>query len=459
MGHTELVSLHVGTAEAVITPPVGLRLLGPLERSTGVHDDLLARSVVLDDGHTTVALVFLDLIGLDLALSHRISDEITNRTGIANVLINCTHTHSAPFTIPWSAEGREEYENEARGWLDQLVSSVAEIAVEAAGRKRESSVRVGRAEAQVGMNRRLPTEKGIEMQPNPDGPVIKWVDVLAFDAIGGGQKVVLATHAAHPVIVHGASTLISADYPGFAVEEVRRLLGGDVTAVFAQGCCGNINGEPLQGGIEAAREAGSDLARAIIEACENAQAIVSPRIGTCSEHITLPLQELPTADQCRHLVRDQEELLKAAPDDFVEQWYARNNVLCSQQLCLIVDRGKQPAGVRFEINGLTLGDDFCLVAMTDEVFCDFQLWTGAYSPFKHTMVWAYTNGCEMYIPTDSALALGGMEAASAPTPGYTSGLYYHNRLALRTGAEALVKKGIEKVMACLPQAADFKNSV
>lgn len=458
MGNMERFILGVGTAETVITPPVGLRLLGPLERSTGVHDDLFARSIVLDDGHTTVVLVFLDLIGLDLPLSHRISDEITNRTGISNVLINCTHTHSAPFTIPWSVEGREEYENEAQGWLDQLVFSVAEIVVEAAVRKRQSSVRVGRAEIQVGINRRMPTQEGIVMQPNPEGAVIKWVDVLVFDALSGDQKVIVATHAAHPVIVHEASTLMSADYPGFAVEEVRRLLGGNVTAVFAQGCCGNINGKPLRGGIDAARAAGSNLAHAIVEACEKADTIASPRIDTSSECITLPLQELPTIDQCRQLIRVQEDLLKAAPDKFVEQWYARNNVLCSRQLCDIVEKGKPPEGVKFEINGLTLGDDFCLIAMSDEVFCEFQLWTGAYSPFKHTMVWAYTNGCEIYVPTDSALALGGMEAASAPTAGYTSGLYYHNRLAIKVGAEALIKKRIMEIMAHLRQARDLQSS-
>lgn len=442
--------MMVGAAEAVITPPVGLRLLGPLERSTGANDELYARSVVLGDGTTTAALVFLDLIGLDLPLSSRISAEITKRTGISIVLINCTHTHSAPFTIPWSVEGRDEYDAEAQEWLDRLVATVAKTAAEAASHKQESTVRHGRAKAQVGMNRRMPTDKGIEMLPNPDAPVPPWVDVLVFEAVEGGRKVIVASHAAHPVIVHGASTLMSADYPGFTVEGVRKLAGHSTFAAFAQGCCGNINGEPLRGGIDAAREAGHELARSIVEACESATVIESPHIRVASEAVLLPLQELPTPAQCSQLVRDQEELLRAtAADDFVKQWYARNNVLCSKQLCKMAEEDLQPEGIEFEINGLALGDEFCLVAMTDEVFCDYQLWADENSPFRHTMVWGYTNGCEVYIPTDSALALGGMEAASAPTVGYTSGLYYHNRLALRSGAEALIKRGMESVWARL----------
>jgi hypothetical protein len=36
-----------GASETVITPPVGVPLIGCIQRSTGVHDDLLARPLVL----------------------------------------------------------------------------------------------------------------------------------------------------------------------------------------------------------------------------------------------------------------------------------------------------------------------------------------------------------------------------------------------------------------------------
>jgi hypothetical protein len=55
------------------------------------------------------------------------------------------------------------------------------------------------------------------MAPNPHGVVLPWVDVLSFEDPEGRPVAVLFNHAAHPVIVHAASTLITADYPGFAV--------------------------------------------------------------------------------------------------------------------------------------------------------------------------------------------------------------------------------------------------
>jgi hypothetical protein len=42
------------------------------------------------------------------------------------------------------------------------------------------------------------------MARNPNGAVPPWVDVLAVESIEGKPIAVLFSHAAHPVIVHGA---------------------------------------------------------------------------------------------------------------------------------------------------------------------------------------------------------------------------------------------------------------
>jgi hypothetical protein len=63
------------------------------------------------------------------------------------------------------------------------------------------------------------------------------------------------------------------------------------------------------------------------------------------------------------------------------------------------------------------------------------------------MVWAYTNGCESYLPTDDALALGpqgGYEAA--PAPAIAAGLCYRARLAPRIGVEQQVREGLRRVL-------------
>jgi hypothetical protein len=59
--------LRAGAAKAIITPPVGYPMGAWLLRrglSTGVHDHLYAKALVLDDGARQIGMVALDLTGI-----------------------------------------------------------------------------------------------------------------------------------------------------------------------------------------------------------------------------------------------------------------------------------------------------------------------------------------------------------------------------------------------------------
>ncbi len=121
-------NLLAGAAELVISPPVGAPTLGTIQRSTGVHDDLYARALVLNDGRKRVAILSLDLIGMDFALADQIRGAIAARTGIAIALVHCTHNHSAPFTIPWSVLGPRWLSGPGKAWHDGLAGKLADLA-------------------------------------------------------------------------------------------------------------------------------------------------------------------------------------------------------------------------------------------------------------------------------------------------------------------------------------------
>src|SRR5713226_6008226 len=95
--------LLAGAATAVITPTLGVSLCGSmLDRSAAnIHDELHARSLVLDNGETRLALVVLDLIAARKEWLSEIKHQVHSFTGIpmTNVLISCTHTHSAPTPV------------------------------------------------------------------------------------------------------------------------------------------------------------------------------------------------------------------------------------------------------------------------------------------------------------------------------------------------------------------------
>jgi len=455
--------LMAGTAEVIVTPPPGAPLLGPIQRSNGVHDDLYARALVLNDRQQRIAILCLDLVGMAFALADEIRCAIRERTGITVTLVNCSHNHSAPFTIPWTVLGPRWLSGPGKSWRDGLAPQLAELVSQAAARSEAAVLRTGRAPVQIGTNRRLPTELGIVMKPNPTGPVVPWVDVLRVDRLDGSPAAILFSHAAHPVIIHGSSRLISADYPGFATRKLKDRFGGNVLTMFGQACGGNINADPLQGGFAAADHVGTVLAEAAFQAACTSQALPPFEFSVGFINTELPLQPLPTYQECAHALREAEDRLDerlwrlqdqvgsaesqqrslAAHDaEEGEAWWLMDTVLCLRDLLDKIEHHDEHP-LRFEAYMLRVGDHWSLLAATHELFAEYQLTLDKTAPTKHKMMLAYTNGCESYIPMDRDLALGGYEAANFSADG--AAFRYPHRRALRLGCEQQIIKQLQSL--------------
>ena len=77
--------LRVGVAKADITPPVGTRMAGYIQRrfvSKGIHDRLFAKVLYLSDNQTEAALVSIDSLAVDRKLTRTIRDRIEQTMGI-----------------------------------------------------------------------------------------------------------------------------------------------------------------------------------------------------------------------------------------------------------------------------------------------------------------------------------------------------------------------------------------
>ena len=92
--------LRAGAAAVAITPPVGIPMAGYYSErgASGIHDDLFAKAIVIEQGGTTAALVALDLIAAprDLVEDAARAIERTCRVPGANVMISATHSHTGP---------------------------------------------------------------------------------------------------------------------------------------------------------------------------------------------------------------------------------------------------------------------------------------------------------------------------------------------------------------------------
>ncbi len=100
-----------GVSQTIVTPESrGTFLIGPMQPSTGINDELWARVLVLSDGRNQIAILTLDYLGFDFAYNDVLIETISQSSGIpiTNIMINCSHTHSAPITIPWGPWEKEK---------------------------------------------------------------------------------------------------------------------------------------------------------------------------------------------------------------------------------------------------------------------------------------------------------------------------------------------------------------
>ena len=215
--------LRAGAAKVDVTPARGQLP----ERFLGVLDRIHVRALVLDDGRTRVALVSVDVIGIETGLWREVAGRVEAETGIAaeRLLLFASHTHSVPAEL-------------GAGFVDAIVAAVRRAVTVL----RPATLAVGSGACHVNVNRNLfdPLTHQWREGRNDEGPSDKTVTVLRVDDAAGAPVAVLFHYAVHAVVT-GLLDLISADIPGAASRHLEEALGNDAVALWASGCAGDQN--------------------------------------------------------------------------------------------------------------------------------------------------------------------------------------------------------------------------
>jgi neutral ceramidase len=437
--------MNVGAYQQDITPPVGMMIAAPDRQSVGVHDPLFLRAMVLDDENASqLAIVSCDLIGAGFDAVQQVHDAVKAATGIEHVLLNFAHQHSSRWLLPLGG-GESDAE---KAWQDSLHETIVQIIAEAKAAAVPATLKAGRADAQVGFNRRIVLDGGqIHMGDNRDGAVVPWVNVLVAQRIDDGKPIsVVFEHAAHPVIVPDTSNLISADFAGAAVARVNEAIGGDCIAMFAQGCGANINAHPLRSSHDNADAAGRKLGDAALEAIASAVPITADTLTVRSARVDLPSQPTLSMEVWQQTVDNLELDWKRGtesgrPVDWITEEVYRDTLKALDTLKDAIEAGETPEPHRMDATVAALGDEWGLVSFGGEIFCEYELWADSAAPFTNTMTFGYTNGIGGYIGDDASLAMGdrgGYEAGSAPC-------WWASNLgrAMAVGTEQRIREAVE----------------
>jgi neutral ceramidase len=399
------VALRLGVGRADITPGTDVRNWVTGKAYGAVLDPLAVQVLTLDDGVTKAAVVRWDLTDVSESARDEVRRVIETATGIpgGNILVNASHTHSAP----WSPVYRDGYRGRERdnwwalrympaqndhppfrAWMQRLLDASVEATKAALAAARPASMSIGRVSvAEYLYNRRprapawgLAEPKAVRTMAasSPDwnaavltggstfGPMDRTLSLLWLRAEDGKNLATLYHTSVHSVSIYPSNPGISADWPGPASAAIAGAFGGE--ALFLQGTCGDIT--PWRRGPQAVAEMAEAFVKKAREAEKFAVRLAPRAIRTARATIDLPLTPAARARTGTESVAAEVQVIVCGPLAFV--------------------------------------------ALPGEPLTDLGTAIREQSPFPQTLVLGYSNGMGVhYVGMPGEKARGGYEAGVA----------------------------------------------
>ena len=307
--------LSAGVAKRTVTPPTWVPYLTSSGNGTcapfeGVHDDLHARALVLDDGAQAVAVLAVDSIGYDNAIlgaerdfTRELRKRVASATGLAEgaLMLVATHSHSTPETIGLTTFRETPGVPE---WVEAHLEDLVATVVAAWHNRTPVRAYAGKQQVQgVARYRRILLEGGAMSRRgtlSPDARVAapcetdEDLSTLYLETETGNPYAALLNYTAHPVIAMLLPP-VSADYPGAAAACVEAALPGAVCLV-TNGATGNVNSVYVTTSFEDVASVGQALGQGALETIarlRQGEALRETGIAVCSEEVILDARACP----------------------------------------------------------------------------------------------------------------------------------------------------------------------
>ena len=421
------MKLHAGAATSNITPWLGVTMPGSFRPRYGedVHDELLAKALVIDNGDVRIAMVTCDLIAIPEAVANAVKARIKERCGISPecVMVNATHTHSGAGVSNLLGVGEDEGYTT---WLPLKVADAVELAV-----KRIQPARAGFAsvmEDRISFYRRWLMKDGtVRMNPglnNPDrvrpmGEIDPELAMMYVEGVDGTPISVVASFSLHYVGTGGVGQ-VSADYFGQFFNLMRHYLGGNCVPILWNAASGQINNNDYSGeriwqdrGHTRARRMANVLAGHVLTEIQlmdlDEKLALKAVTGTLEfSRKVITETDLDIAEQILAGGYEYEEgpfswvVGQPVPKDRVDV-YARQ----CQRLAALPEQMTAP------VQAIRLGDA-AILALPGEIFVESGLRIKAQTSASPLMLVSLANGYIGYVCTDEALIReGGYETWAA----------------------------------------------
>lgn len=417
--------------EIACTPPLGGDMPGyPYVRAAeDVLDDLYVKSLVVDDGETTIAILVIDACNLVPGLCQAVTERINAYTGIKpeNVMICANHTHRG---VPIQKGGSRAMERD-EAYTDVFFRLVADCATLAWRRLEEAVPRYASGTVEgISFNRIYLMKNGtLRTNPgrlNPDiirpvGPVDTELPLLVFENGEGRPMGAVINFACHQDCL--SENAYTGDYSSILAKELKKTYGPDFVSLFLVGACGNVNAQDVTKPLipDLYIRMGRKIAVEAQSVIRRAQPVSGAKIRCQRETLRMG-KRVSTPEYLR------EKMLEYALGNHAD--WIRDLVYYHT-----LDNGGQRELV---VQCIRIGD-VMIYALPGEMFVEFQIAIKKHSPCGKNIIAELSNCRTGYIPTKDMFDHSGV---------YESKLSSYTCLVPEAG-DRIVEKALELADLCM----------
>ncbi len=196
----------------------------------GVIDPQYAHAVYIDDNSSRggILLISLDVVGLlnkDVNIIRQNLKEFCEKTGCRKIDVMSTHNHAGIDTMGiW---GKLPFTGKDPKFMEILFDGVKKAAFEAYESRKNGNLYLGTIEVP-------------DMQEDIRTPIVysKTLTRFRFKPFGEGNEIWLLNFASHSESLQGCNHLVSADFPCYLREKIKKTVGADT--LYTVGAIGGM---------------------------------------------------------------------------------------------------------------------------------------------------------------------------------------------------------------------------
>jgi neutral ceramidase len=429
---------RAGASTANISPSLGEGIAGgwmPLPQATHIHDELHARSLVLDDGKVRLVIMVVDNVELPREVFDAAKRLITEETSIhkERIMMSSTHTHSSTWagheinppepSMSIRSSSGVEYPKPLDDYQRFVVRRMADGVRVALNNLEPARIGWGagsvpqhvfnrRWKLKSPVNNPFGVSEKVQMNPGianpnllePAGPTDPEVSFISVQSLKGKPIAVLANYSLHYVggVPKGH---ISADYFAVFADRLQELLKADrqdspFVGIMSNGTEGDTNNIDFRGPpvsyppYAKMKLVANDVAQEVFRVYQTIEHKNWVALGAAQTELTLDVRR-PDAQALDWAERAMQ---KAKPDHSMERVFAERTIQMKEW----------PEKIDVILQTFRVGD-LGIAGIPFEVFAETGLEIKAKSPFTKSFTIGLANGGYGYLPTPEQHQMGGYE--------------------------------------------------